>query len=419
MNKIFSILFSGVLFACVNVSAQHLDGYMYGEVSAPTGSEWQSPEKLSLNKELPHAWFFSFQNTEAAKKVLPENSEFFSSLDGNWKFHWSANPDERIKGFENNEPATGKWDEIEVPSAWNVAGIGKYGKCKYGIPVYVNQGGIFYHKVEVGDWRKGVMREPPKTWTTYKYRNEVGQYVRSFNVPANWKKLRVFINFDGVDSFFYLWINGKYVGFSKNSRSLAQFDITKYLVKGANRVAVEVYRCSDGSFLETQDMFRMAGIIRSVYLTATPEIHVGDVVAIPDLDSHYINGALNVKLSVSNQSAKDAKRYSMHCSLYPVELYGDGTSDAPVAKAAVEVGDITKQGKAQCEMQLTVPNVKPWSAEAPWRYVLVGELKDKKGRTVETFSTYTGFRKVEIRDTPARFDEFGKAGRYFYVNGTR
>ena len=216
---------------------------------------------------------------------------------------------------------------------------------------------------------------------------------------------------------FYLWINGKYVGFSKNSRSLAQFDITKYLVKGANRVAVEVYRCSDGSFLETQDMFRMAGIIRSVYLTATPEIHVGDVVAIPDLDSHYINGALNVKLSVSNQSAKDAKRYSMHCSLYPVELYGDGTSNAPVAKAAVEVGDITKQGKAQCEMQLTVPNVKPWSAEAPWRYVLVGELKDKKGRTVETFSTYTGFRKVEIRDTPARFDEFGKAGRYFYVNG--
>lgn len=416
-NKIFSILFSGVLFMGVNASAQHLDGYMYGDVSAPTGSEWQSPEKLSLNKELPHAWFFSFQNTEAAKKVLPENSDFFSSLDGNWKFHWSANPDERIKGFENNEPATGKWDEIEVPSAWNVAGIGKDGKCKYGIPVYVNQGGIFYHKVEVGDWRKGVMREPPKTWTTYKYRNEVGQYVRSFNVPANWKKLRVFINFDGVDSFFYLWINGKYVGFSKNSRSLAQFDITKYLVKGANRVAVEVYRCSDGSFLETQDMFRMAGIIRSVYLTATPEIHVGDVVAIPDLDSHYINGALNVKLSVSNQSAKDAKRYSMHCSLYPVELYGDGTSDAPVAKAAVEVGDITKQGKAQCEMQLTVPNVKPWSAEAPWRYVLVGELKDKKGRTVETFSTYTGFRKVEIRDTPARFDEFGKAGRYFYVNG--
>ena len=184
-NKIFSILFSGVLFMGVNASAQHLDGYMFGDVSSPSGNEWQSPEKLSLNKELPHAWFFSFQNTEAAKKVLPENSDFFSSLDGNWKFHWSANPDERIKGFENNEPATGKWDEIEVPSAWNVAGIGKDGKCKYGIPVYVNQGGIFYHKVEVGDWRKGVMREPPKTWTTYKYRNEVGQYVRSFNVPAN------------------------------------------------------------------------------------------------------------------------------------------------------------------------------------------------------------------------------------------
>ena len=159
-NKIFSILFSGVLFMGVNASAQHLDGYMYGDVSAPTGSEWQSPEKLSLNKELPHAWFFSFQNKEAGYKV------------------W---------------PATGTWDELEVASAWKVAGIGKDGKCKYGIPVYVNQGGIFYHKVEVGDWRKGVMREPPKTWTTYKYRNEVGQYVRRINVPANGIRLRVLI----------------------------------------------------------------------------------------------------------------------------------------------------------------------------------------------------------------------------------
>lgn len=416
-KRLFIAALLGVSLWGAKAAAQHLDGYMFGGMAAPAGDEWQSPEKLSLNKELPHAWFFSFLNADAAKRVLPENSEYFLTLDGVWKFHWSANPDERIKGFEKDAAATGGWDGIEVPSAWNVAGIGKDGTHKYGIPVYVNQGAVFYHKVAVGDWRGGVMREPPKTWTSYKYRNEVGQYVRTFTVPKNWSKRRVMLNFDGVDSFFYLWVNGKYVGFSKNSRCLAQFDITEYLKGGENRIAVEVYRNSDGSFLETQDMFRMAGIIRSVYLTAVPEVRVRDVVAIPDFDSNYINGALNVRLSFDNLSRKDAKRYSVHCALYPVELYGDKAADTLAARASAAVRDITRGGKEQCEMQLTVPNAKHWSAEAPWRYVLVGELKDGKGRTVETFSTYTGFRKVEIRDTPAKHDEFGKAGRYFYVNG--
>ena len=416
-KRLFIAALLGASLWGAGAAAQHLDGYMFGEMAAPVGDEWQSPGRLSLNKELPHAWFFSFQDVDAAKRVLPENSGYFLTLDGVWKFHWSANPDERIKGFEKDAAVTGGWDGIEVPSAWNVAGIGRDGTHKYGIPVYVNQGAVFYHKVAAGDWRGGVMREPPKTWTAYKYRNEVGQYVRTFTVPANWKKRRVMVNFDGVDSFFYLWVNGKYVGFSKNSRCLAQFDITEYLKGGENRIAVEVYRNSDGSFLETQDMFRMAGIIRSVYLTAVPQVRVRDVVAIPDFDSNYINGALNVRLFVDNLSRKDAKRYSVHCALYPVELYGDRAAGTPAARASAAVHDITRGGKEQCEMQLTVPNAKHWSAEAPWRYVLVGELKDGKGRTVETFSTYTGFRKVEIRDTPARHDEFGKAGRYFYVNG--
>ncbi len=417
MNKKLIALMFGLMSGCTTISAQHLDGYLFGNETAPNGTEWQSPEKLSLNKELPHAWFFSFQDTEAAKGVLPEKSDYFRSLNGEWSFHWSASPEERTKGFEKTDYPVNDWDRLEVPSAWNVAGIQKDGTHKYGIPVYVNQGAVFYHQVAVDDWRKGVMREPPKTWTTYKYRNEVGQYVRTFTVPVNWKKRRVMINFDGVDSFFYLWINGRYVGFSKNSRCLAQFDITPYLTAGENRVAVEVYRSSDGSFLETQDMFRMAGIIRSVYLTAKPEVHVRDIVAVPDLDSHYINGALNVKATLNNLSGKNIKAYSMEYALYPVELYGDKTEEKPVATVTEAVSNITSQGTAEIQTQITVPNVRKWSAEAPWRYVLVGTLKDKKGKTVETISTYTGFRKVEIRDTPARFDEFNKAGRYFYVNG--
>ena len=144
---------------------------------------------------------------------------------------------------------------------------------------------IFQHQVAVGDWKGGVMREPRKDWPTYKHRNEVGSYRRTFTVPAEWDGREVYLNFDGVDSFFYLYINGRYVGFSKNSRNLASFDISPYLVKGENTVAVEVYRNSDGSFLESQDMFRLPGIFRTVALTAKPKVQVRDVVAIPDFDA--------------------------------------------------------------------------------------------------------------------------------------
>lgn len=417
MNKTVVSSAFALLLGCMAAPAQYVNGYLYGNEAAPKGDEWQSPGKLSLNKEAPHAWFFSFQDMASAKGVLPEGSEYFRSLDGSWRFHWSPDPDSRAKGFEANGFSTNDWDTIEVPSAWNVAGIQKNGTYKYGIPMYINQGAVFYHQVAVGDWKKGVMREPPKNWTSYKYRNEVGQYVRTFRVPEGWKKRRVMINFDGVDSFFYLWINGKYVGFSKNSRCLAQFDITPYLVKGDNRVAVEVYRSSDGSFLETQDMFRMSGIIRSVYLTSVGRLQVNDIVAVPDLDANYINGEMKAKVQIRNFTSKDAKGYSVSYSLFPVELYSDKVGDTPVAKGLCRLPNITRGGSAEAETKFTVVSPKLWSAEAPWRYVLVGELKDRKGKTLETFSTYTGFRKVEIRKTLAQQDEFAKAGTYFYVNG--
>ena len=146
---------------------------------------------------------------------------------------------------------------------WNTAGMNDKGEFKYGYPLYSNQRVIFQHKVKVDDWRGGVMRAPQTNWMTYRNRNEVGSYRRSFSIPANWQGKEIYINFDGLDSFFYIYINGKYVGFSKNSRNLAQFDITPYLnSKGENIVAVEVYRHSDGSFLESQDMFRLPGIFR-------------------------------------------------------------------------------------------------------------------------------------------------------------
>ncbi len=412
-----SLMVIGLAFTHVAFSQEKiLGGYAYGDQQAPTGKEWESVEELSLNKEQPKAYFFSFVDKASARKVLPENAKYWQSLDGNWKFHWVKTPDERPKDFYKPSFSVAAWEEIPVPSSWNIYGVQKDGTLKYGVPIYVNQPVIFYHERKVDDWRKGVMRTPPTNWTTYIYRNEVGSYRRDFTIPADWKDREIFINFDGVDSFFYLWINGKYVGFSKNSRNLAAFNITKYLQKGNNTVAVEVYRSSDGSFLESQDMFRLPGIFRTVALTSTPKVQIRDLQVIPDLDKNYQNGELNISAEIRNLDKKQAKGYKIEYSLYENKLYSDENTEVgkPIASTSV---DISSLKTSVVKTKFPLENPKKWSGEFPHRYVLVAQLKDSKDKVVETISTYTGFRKVEIKDTPADKDEFGKAGRYFYVNG--
>ena len=399
-----------------------LGGYFYQQQEAPTGWEWQSPDSVAVNKLQPHAWFFSFRNIEEARKVLPENSSYWKSLDGMWKFHWAPNPDERPKDFFRTDYDVSKWDDIKVPMNWNMAGLQRDGKNKYGDPLYSNQRVIFQHSWQpMNDWKGGVMRTPPKDWMTYRNRNEVGSYRRTFTVPADWKGQEIYLNFDGVDSFFYLYINGKYVGFSKNSRNLAEFNITPYLNKegGENTVAVEVYRHSDGSFLESQDMFRLPGIFRTVALTAKPQVQVRDFKAIPDLDETYSNAKLHITAQLQNLSKKAIKGYTIQYSLYANRLYSDeNTLLSGVTASAKLAGKLNAKGEIELEATLDAANkVNLWSAEAPHRYTLVGELKDGKGRTVQTFSTFVGFRKVEIKETPAEKDEFGLAGRYYYLNG--
>lgn len=399
-----------------------LGGYFYQQQEAPTGWEWQSPDSVAVNKLQPHAWFFSFRNIDEARKVLPENSSYWKSLDGMWKFHWAPNPDERPKDFFRTDYDVSKWDDIKVPMNWNMAGLQRNGKNKYGDPLYSNQRVIFQHSWQpMNDWKGGVMRTPPKDWMTYRNRNEVGSYRRTFTVPADWKGQEIYLNFDGVDSFFYLYINGKYVGFSKNSRNLAEFNITPYLNKEGeeNTVAVEVYRHSDGSFLESQDMFRLPGIFRTVALTAKPQVQVRDFKAIPDLDETYSNAKLHITAQLQNLSKKAIKGYTIQYSLYANRLYSDeNTLLSGVTASAKLAGKLNAKGEIELEATLDAANkVSLWSAEAPHRYTLVGELKDGKGRTVQTFSTFVGFRKVEIKETPAEKDEFGLAGRYYYLNG--
>lgn len=372
-----------------------LSGFAFGDRTAPTGDEWQSPQQLSFNKEVPHAWFFSFTDIESARRVLPENSSLWMSLDGTWRFHWSPDPDARPADFYRENFDDSSWDEIPVPSNWNIVGIGHDGSQRYGTPIYVNVNVPWWKEIKPDDWRLGVMRTPPEDWTMYKVRNEVGSYRRSFSLPEGWNGKRIFINFDGVDSFFYLWINGRYVGFSKNSRNTAQFDITRFVKEGENTVAVEVYRNSDAGNLEAQDMFRLPGIFRTVALEAKPQLSVRDIRVTPSLTG----------LHVAAEILGEASGATLDWQLYEHPLYSDDNT---------LVAAFTGQA-AVCD--LSFPQARPWSAEAPWRYTLVGELKDAGGRTLDIVSTIVGFREVAICDTPAEQDEFGLAGRYFYLNG--
>ena len=402
--------FLSLLFSCIATLAyaqqSTLEGFEYGNAIAPTGNEWQSPEQLGYNKLQPRAWFVSFATAEEARHLLPEFSSRRMSLDGTWKFHFAKNPDERPANFFQQDFDCSQWDDIPVPSNWNIVGIerGKWNEEKeqwegrYGVPIYVNQPVIFYHQVQKDDWRKGVMREPPKFWTTYEFRNEVGSYRRTFNIPKEWKGKEIYVEFDGVDSFFYLWVNGRYVGFSKNSRDIARFDITQYARVGDNSISVEVYRNSDGSFLEAQDMFRLPGIFRSVSVYARPKVDIKDL----KVDAQWNGklGTLHIDCLTEDLTGKKKEQYShIDFSLYKNKLYSDENE---------YLGDIAS---------VDFKSVRPWTAEEPNVYVLVAELKDKKGRTLEAVSTQIGFRTVEIKDVPASEDEFHLAGRYFLVNG--
>ena len=414
--KMSSACLMMALWPCAWAQHNPLGGFAYGDKEAPTGKEWESVEELALNKEYPRAYFFSFDNEAQAAQVRPEKSPYWLSLNGQWRFHWCKTPDERPKDFyKTNYDASG-WDMTPVPSNWNVQGIQKDGKLKYGLPIYVNQPVIFYHERKVDDWRQGVMRTPPQTWTTYEYRNEVGSYIRYFEVPREWKGREVYIDFDGVDSFFYLWINGKYVGFSKNSRNAASFNISKYLKKGQNKLAVEVYRNSDGSFLESQDMFRLPGIFRTVALRSTPKVQIRNLNVLTDTDN-LSDWQLKVTAEVRNLGKKEAKDYRLQYAVYKNILYKDDAQKVDALQATTEVQAVAPNAIEKVSAAIDVKQPDMWSAEAPNRYVLVAQLVDKKGKVIEAASTYFGFRKVEIKETKAEDDSFGNAGRYFYVNG--
>ncbi len=253
--------------------------------------DWENPEMFNQNREAPHATMISFSDELSALEADRSNSPNYLSLDGMWKFHFVDTPDKRPYWFFKDDYDTRDWKDIEVPSNWQMKG--------YDFPIYVN---ITYP----------FEKNPP--FIDHKW-NPVGSYKRFFKVPSEWKNKEIFLHFGAVSSAFYVWVNEQLVGYSQDSKVPAEFDITKYLRKGKNSLAVEVYRWSDGSYLEDQDFFRLSGIQRTVFLHARPKTFISDFFAKGDLENNYSDG--NLKLDVSLASSENnSDNFVVEASLF-------------------------------------------------------------------------------------------------------
>ncbi len=334
-------------------------------------ADWENTNVFSIGKEPAHSTLIPFKSVNETLGPW-EDSSYYKSLNGNWKFNWVIKPLERPIDFYKEDFNAGNWDEIDVPSNWQMRG--------YGIPIYTDVN--YPYSVNT--------KKIPKI--DYNY-NPVGSYRRIFNIPNNWKGREIFIHFGGVKSAFYIWINGEKVGYSQGSMTPAEFNITKYLRTENNLLAVEVYRWSDGSYLEDQDMWRFSGIFRDVYLYSTPKIHIRDFFARCELDEKYENAELKVTVKTIHYGKDDAEQHKLEISLLDNEQRY--VNSEILTKKAFSINPGTEQ---LIVLQVNTQNPKKWTAETPNLYDLLLILKNSKDQITEVEHCKIGFRKIEIND---------------------
>ncbi|WP_028297448.1 glycoside hydrolase family 2 TIM barrel-domain containing protein [Olivibacter sitiensis] len=346
-------------------------------------TEWENETLFAVNKEDGRSTYIPFPSIESLKSDayfdkpwLQPSSSYFQSLNGMWKFNWAKQPAERPVDFYKTNYDVTAWKEIQVPSTLEMLG--------YGTPIYTNVNYPFKNQPS--------LILPQKGYTNEKEPNPVGSYRRNFTIPTDWDGKEVFIHFNGVYSGFYIWVNGKKVGYSEVSNLDAAFNITKYVKPGENMVAVEVYKWTDGSYLEDQDMFRVMGIHRDVYLYAVPKVHVRDYFIKSAFDGDDYNVATfsvdaNVRNYKGNASAK---------STIEVQLIDPSGKTVNTLTQAVE----PIMGNAEQSYVLKTSVSKPmlWSAEKPNLYSVIVSLKDENGKVTEAMSSKFGFRNIEIKN---------------------
>jgi beta-galactosidase len=338
--------------------------------SQSTPEDWENPGRPASGTEPPRASAIPFPDGAAALHLDPQASPRYLSLNGPWKFHWSARPADRPLEFWKPEADVGGWATTPVPSDWMFQG--------YDYPIYVNSAYEF-------------ARNPKPPFVPHD-RNPVGSYRRTFTVPEGWAGLDVYLHFGAVKSFFYVWVNGEKLGFSKDSKTPAEWNVTRRLKPGENVVAAEVYRWSDGSYLECQDFWRLAGIERDVFLYAAPKVRIRDFEVRAGLDGAYRDGRLGVTAEIAGRAATDASIGTVALTLI------DPAGKKVLTAHKLAVADPDDSGPARVRFEANLASVRRWSAEIPDLYRLVLELRDAAGRPLEAVTAKIGFRTTEVKD---------------------
>jgi len=331
-------------------------------------NDWENPEVVHRNREPARCSWYPFPDVETALRGDPMQSPFVTSLNGTWKFRWVRKPAERPKDFYKDDYDVSAWDDIRVPANWELEG--------YGTPIYT-------------DMEYPFPSDPPRIPHDW---NPVGSYKRTFTIPKKWKGRQVFLYFGGVKSAFYVWVNGRNIGYSQGSKTPAEFNITEYLREGDNTLSLEVYRWSDGAYLEDQDYWKISGIERDVLLLSTPNVYVRDFFVRAGLDEDYKNGLLYLDVDLKNALTQKAGKHTVEVRLVEEERMSPAVLEMTRDVILGPSDDI------HISFESTVPHPKKWSAETPNLYSLVISLLDSAGNKLEALSCGIGFRTVEIKD---------------------
>ena len=380
------LLSSAILFS--NISGISVFAANVGVGQGPT--EWNGqPGVFQVNREEARATFYNYDNVEQSLARNKEESSKYKLLNGTWKFNWANNPDERIglkePNFNSSDYDDNSWDDISVPSNWQTK-FNEDGSFKYDPVIYSNQN---YPWIKT-EGLKPIVGTAPTEF------NPVGTYRKTFSLDKSWEDKEVFINFEGVESAMYLWVNGEYIGYSEDSYTRNEFNISDALnYEGENTITVEVYRWSDGSYIENQDFIRLSGIFRDVYLTSKDKVEIRDFTVVTDLDENYENADLNVEVELRDLGAEvnEKENLSVVGTLY--DSNNDIVTTVPLSSEVVFDGE---NNKKIVNLTQKIINPAKWSAENPNLYTLVLELK-RSDKSIETTSVRVGFREFKLSET--------------------
>jgi beta-galactosidase len=356
--------------------------------------DWQDQKLLGAGTEPMHASLVACPDEKIAQTIQNMSdserakSPWYRSLNGTWKYCYSRNPLSRVPDFYKTDFNDAAWTTIPVPANVEVEG--------HGVPIYTNtkypwlQQPAGYDVSKDVAWRPASKPTPPFIPQDHPH-NTVSAYRRTFDVPSEWDGRPIFLTFDGVNSFFYLWINGQKVGLGKDSRTPVEFNVTRFVKPGKNLIAVENFRWSDGSYLECQDFWRLSGIYRDVYLWAAPLQHVRDLEVKTELDAQYADAQLLVTASITNAAGREA-------TITPVVSLCDAAGNELLPASDPKAITLAAGGERSCAFAFAVRSPRKWSAETPNLYRLLLTLKDEQGKTVESVPVRVGFRKVELKN---------------------